>query len=74
MLENVNPGKASRYLGSLLIAVFMVNLLINSSLLPFYDGPQFLDSVEQFVTLLLASGLIAVEFILVKPEPEEQSS
>ncbi|MBX0297471.1 hypothetical protein [Haloarcula nitratireducens] len=74
--------RTARYTSGILALIFFVNLLLDSQVIPFLEQGPFFGNVAQFLTLLVASALIALDFILVDylndstdmSTPEEDSS
>ncbi|MBV0925168.1 hypothetical protein KTS45_13265 [Halomicroarcula limicola] len=57
--------RTARYASGVLALVFFVNLLLDSQVIPFVQQGPFFGNVAQFLTLLIASSLLALDFIIV---------
>ena len=80
-MDSIALGRAARYASGLLALVFLFNLLLDSGAVPLVNLEPFFGGVEQFLLLLLASALIAIQFMLANlraeaaetPESESES-
>lgn len=74
MVDTNTLAKSGRYLSAVLVVVFVVNLLLDSQVIPFVDADPFLGGVAQFLVLLAASALISIEFMLADLHSRSEES